>query len=63
MSDSREVKVGLIARMRQWVSGTLVEEVPPEMERCEFDCRDLKCTLGQWETCESRLRSMRSGKG
>lgn len=62
MPDSPDTKGGLIARLRQWARGAIVQEVPPEMERCEFDCRDLECTLGRWETCENRLESMRSRK-
>jgi hypothetical protein len=63
MADLPKTKVGLFARMRHWVQGQLIEEVPPEMERCEFDCRNLECTLGEWKTCENRLKSMRHGKG
>jgi hypothetical protein len=63
MPDSPKTKEGLFSRIRLWAQGQLAEEVPPEMERCEFDCRNLECTLGQWETCESRLKSLRSGKG
>jgi hypothetical protein len=62
MPDSPKSKGGLVARMRQWAQGRLVEKVPPELGHCEFDCRNLECTLGHWETCENRLRSMRSGK-
>lgn len=62
MSDARKVKANLLPRIRQWVRGALVEDVPPDRAACEFDCRDLECSQGKWETCGNRLRRMSPDK-
>lgn len=59
MSDANEGKTGIVARIQFWLRRSLVADVPPEMERCEFDCKDRECTMGKWESCENRRRSMR----
>ena len=38
-----------------WVSGQLIGEVPEGDALCEYDCRKLQCTEGEWETCSRRL--------
>ena len=38
----------------------LVVEVPDDIAYCEFNCRELNCEQGKWETCENRLRFMAS---
>ena len=40
----------------QWCQTELVQEVPQEDALCEFDCRKLQCTQGEWETCDRRIR-------
>jgi hypothetical protein len=35
----------------------LVAPVPPELETCEYDCKDRNCSVGQWKTCENRQGS------
>ena len=44
---------------RAWRSlmDMVVQDVPNENEACEFECRTLECTFGEWKTCESRLRT------
>jgi len=44
-----------LARLWQWIHGQLVQDVPEDLAVCEFDCRKLQCTMGEWETCERRL--------
>jgi hypothetical protein len=61
MSDAHEVKTGLVARMKRWISGRIIKEVPSDMATCEFHCRELDCSRGDWDTCEDRLRGKRSG--
>jgi hypothetical protein len=58
MSDEGREKGNLISRIRRWIRDEIVQEVPPEMSACEFDCRHLECTQGEWETCKNRLRGM-----
>jgi hypothetical protein len=33
-----------------WIAG-----VPEENACCEFDCREVCCEQGRWESCEHRL--------
>lgn len=58
MSDEGREKGNLISRIRRWLRDEIVQEVPPEMSVCEFECRHLECTMGKWESCENRLRAM-----
>lgn len=46
---------GRLTRLWQWAKGQLVQDVPGDIAVCEFDCRKLQCTMGEWETCERRL--------
>ena len=39
-----------------WVAGQVIGEVPEDSALCEYDCRKLQCTEGEWETCERRLQ-------
>ena len=38
------------------ISKEIVEEVPPEIALCEFDCPKTRCSFKEWETCPRRLR-------
>ena len=60
MSDTRDAGTGLLAKLRQWAREVLIDEVPAAMAVCEFDCRKLECSHGDWETCENRLRGLRT---
>ena len=33
----------------------IVADVPPEVARCEFDCRKTQCRFGEWVNCKNRL--------
>lgn len=39
-----------------WVRKQIVDEVPPDLAVCEFDCEKTQCTLQQWKTCPRRFR-------
>ena len=43
-------------RSWQWFKSQIVGEVPKENELCEFDCRKQQCAVGEWATCDRRLR-------
>ena len=43
-----------LAGFWSWLFGK-VPQVPPDIAACEFDCRELECSQGQWERCEHRL--------
>jgi len=40
-----------------WLRRQIVEDVPPEVALCEFDCRKPQCHAGEWESCDRRLRA------
>ena len=45
-----------IARGWRFLMEQLVQDVPEELAVCEFECRKLECTQGEWEVCDRRLR-------
>jgi hypothetical protein len=49
-------KRGPLARLWRWVTDQVVGEVPEESALCEFDCRKGQCEMGEWTSCERRLR-------
>lgn len=61
MSDAKDPKPGIVHRMRRWVGGFLVSDVPHEVAACEFECREHECSHGQWETCENRRLAGNTG--
>jgi hypothetical protein len=44
-----------IQRLMRWISGQLVQTVPPEDAICAFDCKKGQCTVGEWAVCGRRL--------
>lgn len=38
-----------------WIGKQIVDDVPPEIALCEFDCDKTQCTLKEWESCPRRL--------
>ena len=44
--------------LRNWVTDQIIQDVPGNIEACEFDCRKSQCTLGKWETCDRRLHKL-----
>jgi hypothetical protein len=51
---------GVIERLRaklvRWWNAQVIQEVPDTDALCEFDCRRLQCSQGEWESCERRIR-------
>jgi len=41
----------MIRWIKAFIQDHLVQDVPPELAFCEFDCRKLGCTVGYAETC------------
>ena len=56
MSDGRVENAGVLSSVKLWINASLCQEVPPDIAVCEFDCRNLECTQGQWEVCPNRRR-------
>jgi len=36
----------------------VIQDVAEDIQLCEFDCRKIKCVMGDWKKCERRLRSI-----
>ncbi|MBZ0248028.1 MAG: hypothetical protein K8F93_00070 [Burkholderiales bacterium] len=62
MSDQDEGKGGFMSRIRLWLRGEIVDQVPSDIAACEFHCRVDECLHDKWETCENRLRAARDGE-
>jgi hypothetical protein len=45
---------GLFARMSAWLRSQ-IQTVPPEMARCEFECRTSECDTDRFDNCERRI--------
>ena len=46
---------GALAWLQRLVKDHIICEVPGDIYLCEYDCRRLQCTAGEWATCERRL--------
>jgi hypothetical protein len=44
--------------LRNWVTDQIIQDVPGNIEVCEFACRKSQCTQGEWETCDRRLHKL-----
>ncbi len=44
-----------IAQIKRWLRAQ-VQEVPEALAVCEFDCDRPDCRMGDWQSCERRLR-------
>jgi hypothetical protein len=45
-----------LGKLRNWLMGHLIQDVPDDLAVCEFDCRKPQCTQGDWENCQRRLQ-------
>ena len=57
MHGSNRKEASRFSRLWQWLKNKIVQEVPEDDGWCEFDCKKLQCSMGDWENCENRLRS------
>ena len=48
MSDAKDEKTGVVARIRLWLRRSVIDDVQPELAACEFQCRVQECLLGHW---------------
>ena len=46
----------MIRKAWRWLRSRLVQDVPDDLAICEFECEKLHCSMGEWESCERRLR-------
>jgi hypothetical protein len=45
-------------RLWKWIKDQVVQTVPEKDAVCEFECRKLQCTGGEWEICQRRLQAI-----
>lgn len=38
--------------LQQWVKKYIVQEVPPQIAVCEFECQKIGCTRSNWSNCQ-----------
>jgi hypothetical protein len=57
MSVSYGKGVSYFYRFWQRLKNEIAQEVPEDYAQCEFNCKKLHCSVGDWENCENRLRS------
>ena len=47
-----------VSAATRWLKQQIVQDVPDKIALCEFDCGKGQCRLGEWETCERRLKDL-----
>jgi len=47
---------GWLNRKTRILADSFVQEVPPSLAVCEFDCAETECSLGEWLVCARRLQ-------
>jgi hypothetical protein len=47
-----------LKRAAHWLCDQIIQDVPDEMARCEFQCSKLACSQGEWESCARRLQAV-----
>jgi hypothetical protein len=55
MSGLYRKGVSCFNELRQKLVYLVIRDVPEDYQSCEFDCRELNCSTGDWEKCERRL--------
>lgn len=48
------------ARFWLRLKGHIVAPVPASSARCEFECRELQCSEGEWDNCEARAKTAKA---
>ena len=56
MKMNQKVQSGWLSKLWKGFKNIVGQEVPQEMEVCEFDCRRLECSQKDWENCERRKK-------
>jgi hypothetical protein len=56
MIDTNAKRV--VRKAKRWLKEQIVQDVPEDIALCEFDCRKGQCRVGEWESCERRLKDL-----
>jgi hypothetical protein len=46
--------VAMLARLNTWLRSQLFDDVPADIELCEFDCEKVECSADEVAACERR---------
>ena len=57
MSGSYKKPFGKLFRLWSRFRTGVIQDVPEDIQFCEFECRKEQCIMGDWEKCEKRLHS------
>jgi hypothetical protein len=53
--------------MLQWLKTVwgrhIIQDVPPDLARCEYGCRGSNCRHGDWQSCNARILEMEQQVG
>lgn len=55
MSGLYRKGVSYLHGLRKRLRNLVIRDVPEDYQSCEFDCREVHCSVGNWEECEKRL--------
>ncbi len=55
--NGRIPQLEIFRRVWRFFKAQIVQDIPDEDAACEFDCRVDQCNMGEWATCEHRLRT------
>lgn len=53
---------GSITALGRWIHNHIVQSVPEDIALCEYDCRKLACSVGDWENCDRRRQHSRMAR-
>jgi hypothetical protein len=53
---------GSTTALGRWIHNHIVQSVPEDIALCEYDCRKLECSMGEWEHCERRKQHLRTAR-
>ncbi len=56
MIDTNAKRV--VRKAKHWLREQVVQDVPEDIALCHFDCRKGQCRMGEWESCERRLKDL-----
>jgi hypothetical protein len=56
MSELQRKGISHFFRFRHRIRNRMIQDVPEKYQFCVFECHESKCTMGNWDICESRLR-------
>jgi hypothetical protein len=58
----RATQKTMFAQTWRLIVSRLIQQIPAEIEACEFECRQTQCAFDEWICCERRLRALRASQ-